>query len=138
MGSAWAASLGAADPSPARRRSAARNASGASGGARQSGHGPSQMRCAQATQTFMAQQTRKLDPTLTSHASRQIGHREPYRGDSGSGDGFASRRARAASCSAAMRARASSASDRGAGPPSRIRSHASRWPRSRQSTVLQD
>ncbi|KAH8095899.1 hypothetical protein JL720_3233 [Aureococcus anophagefferens] len=45
-----------------------------------------------------------------------IGHRDPYRADIGSGSGFASRRARAASCSAAMRARTSSACDRGAGP----------------------
>ncbi|KAH8043982.1 hypothetical protein JL720_17240 [Aureococcus anophagefferens] len=46
----------------------------------------------------------------------QIGHRDPNRADAGSGSGFASRRTRAASCSAAMRARTSSACDRGAGP----------------------
>ncbi|KAH8069993.1 endonuclease [Aureococcus anophagefferens] len=45
-----------------------------------------------------------------------IGHRDPNRADAGSGSGFASRRTRAASCSAAMRARTSSACDRGAGP----------------------
>ncbi|KAH8058359.1 ATP-dependent 5'-3' RNA helicase [Aureococcus anophagefferens] len=45
-----------------------------------------------------------------------IGHREPHRADAGSRSGFASRRKRAASCSAAIRARTSSACDRGAGP----------------------
>ncbi|KAH8047517.1 ribose phosphate diphosphokinase [Aureococcus anophagefferens] len=46
----------------------------------------------------------------------RIGHRDPNRADNGSRSGFASRRARAASCSAAIRARTSSACDRGAGP----------------------
>ncbi|KAH8091907.1 hypothetical protein JL720_5480 [Aureococcus anophagefferens] len=49
-------------------------------------------------------------------APRSIGHRDPKRSDVGARSGFASRRARAASCSAAMRARTSSACDRGAGP----------------------
>ncbi|KAH8067614.1 hypothetical protein JL721_7457 [Aureococcus anophagefferens] len=45
----------------------------------------------------------------------EIGHRDPHRADSGSGSGFASQRARAASCSWRS-ARISSACDRGAGP----------------------
>ncbi|KAH8073618.1 hypothetical protein JL721_2922 [Aureococcus anophagefferens] len=55
-----------------------------------------------------------LDVALQS--SRQTGQREPKRVDNGAFSGCASRRARAASCVAAMRARASSARDRGAGP----------------------
>ena len=50
-------------------------------------------------QTNRQQQTRRRGNTFTSKSSKQIGHRD----DVGSGSGFASRRARAASCSAAMR-----------------------------------
>ena len=67
-------------------------------------------------QTSKQQQVRSIGISFTSHSSKQIGHRDPNRADVGSGSGFASRRARAASCSAAMRARISSACDRGAGP----------------------
>ena len=54
-----------------------------------------------------------------SQGTKQIGHSRPDRAEPSqtfSGSGSASRRARAASCSAAMRARTSSAPDRGAGP----------------------
>ena len=67
-------------------------------------------------QMYRQQQGRNNGVSLTSQSSRQTGHRNPNCADSGSGSGFASRRARAASCSAAMRARISSACDRAAGP----------------------
>ena len=67
-------------------------------------------------QTIRQQQVRKQGVRFTSQSSKQIGHRDPSRAPTGSGSGFASRHARAASCSAAMRARTSSACDRGAGP----------------------
>ncbi|KAH8070479.1 voltage-gated potassium channel [Aureococcus anophagefferens] len=59
-------------------------------------------------------------PAYKAQIAAETGHRDPKRVDCQSkgfsGSGSASRRARAASCSAAMRARTWSACDRGAGP----------------------
>ncbi|KAH8071593.1 hypothetical protein JL721_4093 [Aureococcus anophagefferens] len=78
---------------------------------------PSSCSCGGPTATMLRQQQGRMTlGSFTFQSSMQIGHREPYRADCGSRSGFASRRSRAASCSAAMRARTSSACDRGAGP----------------------